>query len=141
MGWARASARQPPLSSLSLPLPCLPHRPPHDWVPPPLRHAAHDLLVGQDGAERGAPVDRHVSAVREAAVQELKKDPLRPLVVARVGGGNLARPVVGEAEGLELGAEAVDVGRGRDRGVRARLRASGREVGSERVYNSELFRK
>ena len=35
-------------------------------------------------------------------VEELQEDPLRPAVVVGVGGGDLAAPVVGEAEHLDL---------------------------------------
>ena len=40
---------------------------------------------------------------------ELEKDPLRPLHVSGIGGVDLAVPVVGEAEPLQLAAESGDV--------------------------------
>ena len=40
---------------------------------------------------------------------DLEKNPLRPLIVTRVGGVDLALPVVGKADGLQLGFEFCDV--------------------------------
>ena len=67
--------------------------------------AADDLLVRQPDLARAAPVDRDLRLVREALFQELEEDPLRPLVVRRIGRIHLARPVEGEADALELAAE------------------------------------
>ena len=108
-----------------------------------------DFLVGKDGAHAGGPVDggfvdegethfvdllggpafffeladglRFLRFFAEVGFVELEKDPLRPLDVAGVGGVDLAVPVVGKAEGLELAAEVVDVGLGGDAGMLAGL--------------------
>ncbi len=85
------------------------HRQADHGVPAAFAHAPDDLLVGEDRAQGGAPVDGHRGLVGQALVEKLQEDPLRPLVVARVRRRELAGPVVGEAEGLELLAEAVDV--------------------------------
>ena len=71
--------------------------------------AVHDFLVGQHGLQLGAPVDGLLSLVGQAHFVKLQKDPLRPLVVIGVGGVDLAVPVVGEAQSLDLLPEAVDV--------------------------------
>ncbi len=47
--------------------------------------------------------------IGEPALEQLLEDPLGPAVVGRVGRIDLARPVIGEAERLQLGAEAFDV--------------------------------
>ena len=108
-----------------------------------------DFLVGEDGAEVGRPVDGGLVDVGEADVVdlrggpalclqfgnggglagvlvevgavELEEDPLGPADVVGIGGIDLAIPVVGEAEGLELAAEVGDVGLGGDAGVLAGL--------------------
>src|SRR5262249_24139038 len=79
--------------------------------------AVDDFLVGEHGAERGAPVDRHRRLVREPAPEQLQEDPLRPPYIARIGGVDLPRPVVAEAEHLELALECRDVVRRRPRGM------------------------
>ena len=79
------------------------------------------LFVREHGAERGAPVHRHLGLVGEPLLEEPAEDPLRPAHVARVGGVDLAVPVVGEAERLELLAVARDVARGRHARVLAGL--------------------
>ena len=68
-----------------------------------------DLFVGEHGAELGAPVDRDLGLVGEPALEQLQEDPLRPAEVVGIGGVDLARPVVAEAEHLELAAEGGDV--------------------------------
>src|SRR5262249_1125808 len=80
-----------------------------------------DVLVGEHGAERGAPVDGHRRLVGEPAPEQLQEDPLRPAYVARIGGVDLPRPVVAEAEHLELALERRDVVRRRPRGMLPRL--------------------
>jgi len=95
------------------------------------------LLVGEDGAEVGRPVHGRLGDVSEAALVdfvaaeaflfqfrdgpgalgllvepgmvELQEDPLGPAHVAGIGGVDLAVPVVGEAEPLQLAAEGGDV--------------------------------
>src|SRR5262245_6882997 len=54
-------------------------------------------------------------------VEELQKNPLRPAIVIGIGGGEFTRPVIAEAEHLELPAERVDVLVGRDPRMRPRL--------------------
>ncbi len=61
------------------------------------------------------------SALIEVAVEELQEDPLRPPVVFGVGRGDLAVPVIAEAERLGLAPHVDDVLGGRQRRVRARL--------------------
>src|SRR6266571_475669 len=67
------------------------------------------LLVGEHGLTRRAPVDRRATPVREPALEHLDEDELLPLVIGRVAGRELALPVVGDAELLELGAHVIDV--------------------------------
>jgi hypothetical protein len=90
----------------------LPHRPPLDRVAAALALAVDHLLVREHGAERRAPVHRHLGEIGEPALVEAAEDPLRPLDVLRIGGVDLARPVVVEAERLELALERRDVLRG-----------------------------
>ena len=85
------------------------HRQADDRVAPTLADPADHFFVGEDGAQGRAPVDGHRCLVREPPLEELQEDPLGPLVVLRVGRRDLALPVVGESQGLELLAEAVDV--------------------------------
>ena len=88
-----------------------------DGMAAALALAVDDFLVGEHGAERGTPVDGHRRLVREPAPEQLQEDPLRPAYVARIGGVDLARPVVAEAEHLELALERRDVVRRRPRGM------------------------
>ena len=78
-----------------------------------------DFLVGQDGAEGRAEPHRLFGDVGEAVAEELEEDPLRPAEVVLVGRGELAVPVDGEAEHLQLATEVVDVALGLDGGVLA----------------------
>ena len=87
----------------------LPHQAPFDRVAGFDVGAVLDLLVGEHRAQGRAPVDRHVGHVGEALFVELEEDPLRPAVVVGGGGVDLALPVVGEAESLDLFAEGGDV--------------------------------
>ena len=49
----------------------------------------------------------------EPGVEEHEEDELRPAEVGHVGGGQLAVPVIAEAQHLQLAAEVVDVALGR----------------------------
>mmetsp|Transcript_34161 Transcript_34161/g.113987 ORF Transcript_34161/g.113987 Transcript_34161/m.113987 type:complete len:486 (+) Transcript_34161:46-1503(+) len=86
-----------------------------------LREAVDDLLVGEHRAEAGAPVDRLLVLEGEALLEELEEDPLRPLDVPHVRRGELALPVVREAQRAELPLEVCNVLLGRHLRVRARV--------------------
>ena len=73
-----------------------------------------DFLVGEHGAEGRAEPDGLLGDVGETVAEELEEDPLCPAEVVLVGGRELAVPVDGEAEHLELAAEVVDVALGLD---------------------------
>ena len=68
-----------------------------------------DLLVGEDGLARGAPVDPGSLLVRQAALEHADEDELLPAIVGRVARGELAVPVVGHAEPPELRLHVGDV--------------------------------
>ena len=57
----------------------------------------------------GAPVHVHLFLVGKPRLKQLQEDPLGPLVVLRVGGGDLPAPVEGDAQGLDLLFEPGDV--------------------------------
>ena len=61
-----------------------------------------DLLVGEHGEARGAPVHRAVAPLGEAGLEQPEEQPLRPAVVGRVGGVDLVAPVEHRADPLEL---------------------------------------
>ena len=69
---------------------------------PPLARARHAVGAGP----------RVLGVV--PCVEQLQENPLRPAVIVGVGRGELARPVVAEAERLQLPLERLDVLRGRD---------------------------
>ena len=74
-----------------------------------LRLAVNDLVIGQNGAQFFAPVDRHFNALGIACLVELLEDPLGPLIEIGVGGGNALGPVVVKAQFLQLTGEGFDV--------------------------------
>ena len=81
----------------------------HHFAAAALAAPAHDFLVGQAHLAGGAPVDGHLHLVGQAVLKEFQKDPLRPLVVLGVGGGNFPVVVEGKADALQLRAETGDV--------------------------------
>jgi hypothetical protein len=82
-----------------------------------LAASVDDLVVGQHGAERIAPPDRCLGHVGEPPLRQAREDPLRPAIEVPVARVDLARPVVAEAERLELPPERLGVVLGRDRRV------------------------
>ena len=74
-----------------------------------LADAVDDLLVREHALAGGAPVDGHLLFVGEPFLEELEENPLRPLVVFRVGRADLAVPVKRDAERLDLLFKASDV--------------------------------
>ena len=87
----------------------LTHRPAFDRMVAALRTAVYDLFVRKHRAERGAPVHRHLRDIGKPLLVELLENPLRPLVVLRIGRVHLTVPVVREAKHADLLAEAVDI--------------------------------
>ena len=80
----------------------------------------------------------------EPRVVDLQEDPLRPPKVFRIGGGQLARPVVAEAQRLDLARKIRDVGLGGDPRVLARLhgvllRRQAERVPTHRVQHVEAL--
>ena len=71
--------------------------------------AVDHLLVGQHGLVDRVPVHDLGLAVGNALFEHLQEQPLVPLVVAGVAGGDLAAPVDGQAHGLELALHVGDV--------------------------------
>ena len=71
--------------------------------------AVDHLLIGQHGLVHRVPVDDLRLAIRDALFQHLQKQPLVPLVIRRVAGGDLAAPVDGQAQGLHLLLHVSDV--------------------------------
>ena len=76
------------------------------------------------GIEFGNQLGDRAGLVRgrvEPGVVDLQEDPLRPLVVLDVGGGEAAAGVVAEAQPAQLATEIDDIGLGADARVRAGL--------------------
>ena len=82
-----------------------------------LAHALNDLFIGKHALAARAPVDRHRGLVGKVMLEHLQENPLRPLVVARVGRVHHAIPVEAVAEHLELAGEVLNVLRRNDGGV------------------------
>ena len=71
--------------------------------------AVDNLLVGEHCGAAWAPVDGGVFLVGEAVFIKLQEDPLRPFVIIRQTGRDLAVPVKAEAQRLELALHVGDV--------------------------------
>ncbi len=80
-----------------------------DRRPASLAMAADYLLVGQHGLILRAPVDRSLLLVGEPLLEELKKEPLCPLVVVGLGGRERIAPIDHESCPFELSPEVGDV--------------------------------
>ena len=80
-----------------------------DGVVGALTEAVTHLLVGKHRLAAGTPVGGGLGAVGETALVQLQEPPLRPAVVVRVAGNDLAIPVEAGAHGAQLLAHAFDV--------------------------------
>ena len=80
-----------------------------DLAPASPAQALLDLLVGEHGVARRAEVHLRAPPVDEPALEHAQEEPLVPAVVRRVAGVDLARPVDGDAKGLHVGLERLDV--------------------------------
>ena len=74
-----------------------------------IANSAGRFFVRETDLIFGTPVDRHGRLVGQSLFKELQEHPLRPLVVARIGGVDLAAPIKRKAEGLELAPEGIGV--------------------------------
>ncbi len=83
--------------------------------------AVDDLFVGEHGHVDRVPVHRRLAAIHQAALEELQEPGLLLAIVFRVAGRELATPVDGEAEQLQLLAHRRDVVVGPALGVHAAL--------------------
>ncbi len=89
------------------PLVQLPHLHLGRLVPPAA--AVHHLLVGQHRLALRAPVHQRALPVGQPTLEHPQKHPLVPAVVFRQAGVDLAVPVVGEAQPLELFLHVGDI--------------------------------
>src|SRR5438270_2668810 len=81
-----------------------------------------NLFVSQHRLVFGAPVDRSGLAFGQAVFEELQEDPLRPAIVAWVGGVDFVRPIEAVANALQLVlSKALDIARSEYAGVNAAL--------------------
>ena len=104
----------------------------------PLAQPILHLLVGEHGLVVRAPVDRRLPLVGEPLLEQLQEDPLRPLVVRRVGGRQLMLPVDHETHAPQLAAEVLDVLRNEPHRVPAHLQGVVLRVDPEGVEANRL---
>src|SRR5882672_5877785 len=76
---------------------------------PPAVAAVHHLLVGQDGAALGTPIDAALFAIGETTLEHAQKKPLIPTIVSGIAGGDFAAPVVTKAEATENELKFIDI--------------------------------
>ena len=80
-----------------------------DFAAAAFADAADHFFVGKHAFAGGTPVDRHFGLIGKAVLKELDEDPLRPLVVAFVGGVDFTRPIKRKTKRHQLLFEACDV--------------------------------
>ena len=71
--------------------------------------AVDHLLIGEHRLVDGIPVDHGDLALNEAGLHEIDEHLLFVAIVGRIASGELAAPVDGEAERLELAAHRCDI--------------------------------
>src|SRR5207244_3123062 len=98
-----------------------------------LAETVDHLLVRHDAHILRTPIDRRLLPEGDPRLEELQKDPLRPLVVAGVGGRELVTPVEHAPETPQLTAEGLDVLGDELRGMRADRERVVLGVNAERV--------
>src|SRR2546426_802806 len=98
-----------------------------------LAETVDHLLVRHDAHILRTPIDRRLLPEGDPRLEELQEDPLRPLVVAGVGGRELVTPVEHAPEAPQLSAEGLDVLRDELRGMRAHRERVVLGVNAERV--------
>ncbi len=97
------------------------------------------LFIGQHGFVLWTPVDRRGLAFGQSSFEQLQENPLRPFIVARVGGMCLVRPVEAIADALQLlFAKMFDVVSGEQHGMHAALDSEVFAVDAEGVESDRL---
>ena len=71
--------------------------------------AINDLFIGEHGLVDGIPVHLGLLARDQTGVEKVQKQPLLMLVIGRIAGRDLARPVQRQAHRLELTAHGRDI--------------------------------
>ena len=71
--------------------------------------AVDHLFIGQYGLIYRVPVDGGHLFIHQPLFIEFGKEPLFPLIVVRLAGGQLSRPVDAKAEGFQLGLHVGDI--------------------------------
>ena len=120
------------------------HRLANHLVAAALALAIDHFIVGENGTQLGAPVDIRFFPIGEPILEQFEKNPLGPVVIARIGGREFPIPVVGESHRLELGAVHLDVLACRDIGVnppldRVLLRRQAERIPAHRMENVETL--
>ena len=73
-----------------------------------LTRAVNHLLICQDGFARLTPIHRSFLFVGQSIFVKLKKNPLRPFVILRIGGRESATPVKAESDRFHLSRKVFD---------------------------------
>ena len=81
----------------------------HDLAAAALADTVDDLFVGEHALAARAPVDGHGGLIGQTVLIHLQEDPLRPLIVARIGRIDRTVPVKAVAEHFELLGEVGNV--------------------------------
>ena len=118
--------------------------PADDFAAAALASAADDFFVRKTDLAGGAPVDGHLRLVGETCLEELQEDPLGPVIVFRISCIDLAVPVEGIAEAVQLLLEAGNVPLGHDARVdmvfdRVVFRGQAERVPAHRVQDIVAF--
>ena len=92
-----------------------------DQRPGPPTPTVDDLLVREYGLVDRIPIHARGLAIDQARLQEIQKNPLLVLVIARVAGRDFTRPIERQAHRLELATHRVDVRISPGRRVRTAL--------------------
>ncbi len=103
------------------------------------------LLIGEDGAVLGIPVDPTLLTLDQPIGEEIEEEALLLAIVARLAGGEFARPVEREAHALQLGAHGRDIVPGPLRGMdtalaRRILGGQAERVPAHRMHHIEAAR-
>ena len=85
------------------------------------RLSINDFLVGEDGPQRGAPVDRSLVHVGQVVLEQLHENPLSPFKIMGIRRVDLTGPVERQSNGFQLAPEILDIGPGSEGRVGARL--------------------